>query len=117
MRDSQWRFMDRVNQLGTLWWCIWDKNRRHETPADDVHVTGLIDGMELKEWMQSHIDWWEQGDWSDERYACPISLTDAGRKALGERHLYDMEPVTGGMVEPGWQATPAEAQLIMDREG
>ncbi len=52
-------------------------------------------------------DWWVIGDWSDQRYAAPVSLTDAGRAALANREQYDLEPVTGGLVEPGWQATPA----------
>jgi len=108
MRDSHWAFMEKVQQLGTLWWCTWDKERRHKPPADDVYVSGLIDAMELSEWISRHEDWWVKGEWSDERYALPVQLTDEGRRALAERHLYDMEPVTGGMVEPGWICVPAE---------
>ncbi len=109
MRDQQWEMADRVAKLGTLWVCWWNKNRHHDHTKplpDDLMVCGLIDGLELLEWLTSHPDWWEIGKWSDERYAAPVSLTDAGRAALAEREKYDLEPVTGGLVEPGWQAIP-----------
>lgn len=110
MRDHQWEIADRVAKLGTLWICWWNKNRRHDTSQplpDDLLVCGLIDGLELLEWFGTHMDWWSVGPWSDERYAAPVRLTDTGRAALGEREKYDMELVTGGMVEPGWAAMPA----------
>lgn len=109
MRDSQWKTADHIAERGTLWICWWNKNRHHMPPyPDDLKVCGLIDGMELLEWFGSHEDWWEIGKWSDKRYAAPVSITEAGRAALAQRHLYDMEPVTGGLVEPGWICTPAE---------
>ncbi len=108
-RDWQWEIADRVNRLGILWCCWWNKNRhfneRNPAPADTL-VCGLIDGCELLEWFGQHPDWWSIGEWSDERYAAPVSLTDAGRRALADRERYDMDPVTGGLVEPGWQAIP-----------
>jgi hypothetical protein len=109
MRDHQWEVADRVAKLGTLWVCWWNKNRRHDDTKplpDDLLVCGLIDGNELLEWLNAHKDWWVIGGWSDARYAAPLSLTDVGHAALAEREKYDMEPVTGGMVEPGWQAIP-----------
>jgi hypothetical protein len=109
MRDGQWEFMARVVELGTVWVCWWNKNRSHNDTKPlppDLKVCGLIDGMELLEWLNSHKDWWVIGEWSDERYAAPVSLTDAGRAAFAERHRYDMELVTGGLVEPGWCAMP-----------
>jgi hypothetical protein len=112
IRDAQWAFMQRVADLGTVWLCWWNKNRRHDEnnlPADLV-VHGLIDGTELLEWLNSHKDWWVIGDWSDERYAAPVRLTDAGRAALADRDRYDMELVTGGLVEPGWCAMPARCR-------
>lgn len=108
MRDHQWQFMERVAQLRTLWFCVWNKYRREELA--DEHRAGLIDGLELLEWIDSHPDWWVKGEWSDERYAFPLQLTDAGRLALTDRAKYDMEPVTGGLVEPGWTAMPAIAK-------
>lgn len=104
-RDSHWRFMERVAALGTLWFCIWNKYRREELV--DEHRDCLIGGLEIQEWIDQHPDWWIVGEWSDERYARPLQLTDAGRLALTERAKYDMEPVTGGLVEPGFIVTPA----------
>lgn len=119
MRDGHWSIMEKVDRLGTLWCCWWDKKGkfskgsfaegRISTAPADVYVFGLFDASEFLEWTKRHPDWWIVGEWSDERYAAPVSLTDAGREALRNRHLYDMEPVTGGMVEPGWIATPAAA--------
>jgi hypothetical protein len=108
IRDRQWEFMARVADLGTLWVCWWNKDRHHdrEKASPDLFICGLIDGCELIDWLHSHDDWWIIGEWSEERYAAPVSLTDAGRVALAEREKYDMELVTGGMVEPGWCAMP-----------
>lgn len=109
-RDEQWAFADKAACFGTLWFCWWDKNGRHTRSGkaipDDLVVCGLIDGIELLGWIKSHPDWWIIGEWNDERYAAPVSITSAGRAALAERDRYDMEPVTGGLVEPGWQAVP-----------
>lgn len=104
--------MESIGRLETVWCCWWDKAGRFRDGRrpDDVIVFGLIGAMEFLEWTERHPDWWAIGEWSDERYAAPVSLTDAGRSALANRHLYDMEPVTGGMVDPGWQAIPAEVQ-------
>jgi len=114
LRDSQWAFADKVARLGTVWVCWWNKNRHHDynNHPDDLEVYGLIDGIELLEWMNSHKDWWIIGEWSDDRYAAPVCLTEKGRIALAERKKYDMEPVTGGLVEPGWQATPLPASVV-----
>jgi hypothetical protein len=108
MRDMQWEMMQRVAELGTLWFCVWNKRGLPEL-ADEMRC-GLIDGMEFLEWIDSHPDWWTKGEWSDERYALPVQLTDAGRTALADKDKYDMEPVTGGLVEPGWITTPAPAK-------
>ena len=71
-------------------------------------MCGLIDGSELAQWLRSHPDWTEVGEWSDERYAVPIYITEAGREALDNRKQYDLEPVVYGMVELGWQAVPLD---------
>ena len=120
IRDDHWSIMEKVGHLGTLWCCWWDKAGRFskrdfktgiriDTAPENVQVFGLIGATEFLEWTKRHSNWWVIGEWSDERYAAPVSLTAAGRAALAQRYLYDMEPVTGGMVDPGWQATPAEA--------
>lgn len=104
VRDQQWRLMERAAEHNPLWFCVWNKNRRPTLADEQRH--GLIDGMEMLAWTDRHPDWFIKGEWSDERYAFPLYLTDAGRVALAEREKYDMEPVYGGMVEPGWQAIP-----------
>lgn len=111
-RDGQWDFMQQVADQGTIWLCWWNKNRHHdrESAPEDLVICGLIDGMELLGWMKSHKDWWVIGSWSDERYAAPVSLTPAGHEALASRALYDLEPVNGGLVEPGWTCVPAERE-------
>jgi hypothetical protein len=108
MRDQQWEFMESVATLGTVWVCWWNKNGHHDRAkhVPDLLICGLIDGTELVDWLRSHDDWWTIGEWSDERYASPVGLTDVGRQALENRALYDMEPVTGGLCEPGWIAIP-----------
>lgn len=109
MRDQHWAFMEKVASLAPdpLWWCIWNKNRHHQgKEAPNQYWSGLIDGMELNEWMHLHRDWWARGEWDASQYAFPVRLTDAGRAAIANRAPYDMEPVTGGLVEPGWEATP-----------
>lgn len=118
MMDWNWGFAERVAAAGTLWVCWWNKNRHHDRSPDaqysdgsgyrnDLLVCGLIDGMELLDWLNSHPDWWEIGEWSDERYAAPVKITEAGRLALASREKYDMEPLHGGLVEPGYVVTPA----------
>ena len=111
LRNSQWSFMENVNRLGVLWVCWWNKDRHHDEKAapPNLLVCGLIDGCELIEWLHSHNNWWTIGEWSDERYAAPVQLTDAGRLALMNRAQYDMEDVTGGLVEPGFIVKPAES--------
>jgi len=103
-RDSQWRFMERVAREGVVWMCPWDKYHRHG--ADGVYVFGLLGSNELFAWLAAHKDWWERGRWSEKRCARSIRITEAGRTALANRELYDMEPIYGGMVEPGFVVTP-----------
>lgn len=103
-RDSQWKFMERAKEHDPLWFCVWNKTGQPEL-ADEWR-DGLITGMEMMEWMQRHPTWFKTGRWSDKRYARPIRLTPAGRRALKTRE-FDMEPIYGGLVEPGWQCIPA----------
>ena len=108
VRDRQWETLERIAEHNPLYICWWDKAGRHkgERPPD-LKVCGIPDANELINWLNLHPDWTVTGEWSDERYAAPVWITDAGREALQNRHLYDMEAVEGGMVEPGWQAIPA----------
>lgn len=104
-RDGQWEFMERVAREGIVWMCPWDKYRRHKD-GDGVYVFGLIGSNEFYHWLDSHKDWWIRGRWSEKRCARSIRITDAGRRALKSRERYDMEPIFGGMVEPGYVVTP-----------
>jgi hypothetical protein len=117
-RDRHWEIAARIAEADPLWVCWWNKNRRHDaanTP-DDLLVCSLIDGMEIMEWLNSHAEWWSIGEWSDERYAAPVTITAAGRAALDDREQYDMEPVTGGLVQPGWTCIPAPRAAIAKAE-
>lgn len=118
IRDRQWLFADRVAAAGTLWFCWWDKARRHDgKDRTDLWVSGLIDGMEILGWLEKHPDWWIIGKWDDAQYAAPVTITDAGRAALAERDAYDLEPVDWGMVEPGHRAIPATLRATDDAGG
>jgi hypothetical protein len=104
-RDSQWEFMERVAREGIVWICPWDKYKRHKD-GDGVYVFGLIGSNEFFHWLDSHKDWWVRGDWSEERCARSIQITEAGRNALANREQYDTELIHGGMVEPGYVVRP-----------
>ena len=117
IRDWHWKILEKIAEHNPLWICWWDKARRHsergtdgqwvDTHPPDVFVFGLIHALGFGEWMIMHPDWFDVGEWSDDRYAAPVRITDAGRAALANREKYDMEVVRGGLVEPGWEATPA----------
>lgn len=108
IRDAQWALLEKAAQHDPLIWCWWDKAGRYRNSRpDNVHVSGLITSMEDMAWFRRHPDWLNIGEWDDALYGAPITITDAGRQALANRALYDMEPVEGGMVEPGWICTPA----------
>lgn len=106
IRERQWLFMARAAEHNPLWFCVWNKTGQPEL-ADEWR-DALISGMEIMEWVRSHPSWFRVGRWSEKRYARPVRLTDAGHAALANREPHDMEPVYGGMVEPGWQCIPAK---------
>ena len=110
IRDWQWAVAERIAATDPLWICWWNKNRHHDeaTAPSDLLICGLIDGSELAQWLNSHPDWWVIGEWDADRYAAPVSITEAGRAALANRSAFDSEPVNGGLVEPGWTCSPAE---------
>lgn len=114
MRDDQWRFMERIAEHGTLWFCNWNK-RRLEEQQDELR-TSFVGGRNIGAWLTTHADWFVVGEWNNGRYAMPVQLTDAGRSALANRAPYDMEPIEGGMVEPGWVAIPtARGRIVRSR--
>jgi hypothetical protein len=109
-RDHQWAFAERCAREGKVWCCPWDKYGKHK--SDGVYVFGLLGSGEFFAWIESHPDWWKRGRWSEKRCARSIAITDAGRRALTERDKYDLEPIHGGMVEPGWICIPLPARKV-----
>jgi hypothetical protein len=134
-RDSQWGFMERVAREGVVWMCPWDKYSKHgrrcintwchtrirdgekkqcpackavmdTVPDDGVYVYGLLGSNEFHHWLSAHKDWWKHGRWSEKRCARSIRITPAGLRALKNRHRYDLEDISGGMVEPGYIVRP-----------
>ena len=110
IRDHQWETLKKAALHNPLYICWWDKAGRHKGHKlpEDLLVTSLIDSNQLLDWLKNHPDWTEIGEWSEERYAAPVYLTDQGREALLNREKYDMEPVRGGLVDPGWICIPAK---------
>jgi hypothetical protein len=104
VREAQWEMMERAAKHDPLWFCIWNK-RKLDSKEDELRCC-LMSGMDRQAWIDAHPDWFEVGEWSDERYAVPIRLTDVGRKALTEREKYDDEDHHGGLAEPGYVVKP-----------
>ena len=110
-RERQWRALERIAEQNPLYVCWWNKNCQlnFDQPQDgDLLVCSLLEGNEILDWLNSHRGWTTIGDWSEERYAAPVWITDQGRDALLHREKYDLEPVRNGLVEPGWDAVPTE---------
>ncbi len=105
VRDYHWEIMEKIAANGALRVCLWDKKRLEEQPGE-VRM-GLISGMEWMNWVRRHRNWFVVSRKHDERDAFVMKLTTAGRQALRDRAKYDMEPVEGGLVEPGWIAVPS----------
>lgn len=104
IRDSHWALMERMRDR-TIWVCPWNKYRMEGGPGE-VRFD-LISGCEWFDWVGRHQDWFQVGEWSEERCARAMTLTDAGRAALADREPYDMEDFHGGLVEPGYVVTPS----------
>lgn len=98
--------LSRFTPEGEQWKCAQCGRVLPEIPDDGVYVFGLIGSNEFYHWLGDHKDWWVRGRWSEKRCARSIRITAAGRKALKNREQYDMEPIYGGMVEPGYVVTP-----------
>lgn len=104
-RDRQWRFMERVFESRKLWFCVWNKHGKPEGP--DEWRDCLMSGMDILNWMGKHPRWFLRGKWDEQRYAFPVRLTQAGKEAMFKREQqYDMEPIHGGLVEPGYVVMP-----------
>lgn len=102
--------MERMQEHGTLWICPW--NQRGLPEKEDEWRFSYMGWVTLSYWFEEHAEWFEVGEWDEDRYACPYRLTAGGIKGLANRQKYDMEPVRGGLVGPGWTCIPAEAGAV-----
>lgn len=108
VRDRQWRFMEKAAKFGTVWHIAYTRWR--EPKEDEEHVA-YLGHEELYGWFrEKHPDWLIVGAFDEQRKGYPVTLSAAGYAALENREQYDMEPVFGGLVEPGWQAIPLERE-------
>jgi hypothetical protein len=105
-RNRQWELLEKIAKYNPVWFCIW--NKRGLPELEDEIRCSLMTGLEDARWLHKHPHWFTEGPWSDERYAMPLYITEAGREALAKRQMYDMEDFEWGMVEPGWITTPAK---------
>ena len=103
---TKWCESSTFEPHGEQWQCARCKAVMPQVPDDRVYVFGLIGSNELFAWLDAHKDWWKRGRWSEKRCARSIRITEAGRIALANRHLYDAELIYGGMVEPGYVVQP-----------
>jgi hypothetical protein len=114
IRNFHWKFMERLQREGTIHVCVWNKygleERQNELMLD------MVSGCELLEWMSDHRDWFIIGKQDEARWTNPIALTEVGKLALSERKKYDMEPVKGGLFEPGFEVIPIEEAILMEEK-
>lgn len=118
IRDEQWKIMETAAANGgEVRICPWDEKKvwtegrgyHRLDPIPGEFRFDLLGFMETFSWFdRAHPDWFtvDEADWDEERQTHLYRLTDAGRAALADRERYDMEPVEGGLVEPGWQTVP-----------
>jgi len=103
--------MERIFECRVLWYCCW--NKRHLPEAQDEMRDDLMSGMDILDWIRKHRRWFLKGKWNEERYAFPIRLTRLGKEAMFKRERqYDMEPIHGGLVEPGFIVVPAPQKRL-----
>ena len=116
MRNAHWRHMERMVD-GTLYVRLWNRGRLPDVP--DVLNMSMFSGMDFMDWVRAHPTWFEPSQWDEDRKADPFRLTEEGREALRNKHLYDMEPVPMGdrmvvPVPPG--QLPEELQFAVAQE-
>lgn len=104
VRDAHWTLLEEVNTGRVQRICPWNKARK-DTAEGEARFA-LMSWMDFANWLSVHPEWVEIGEMPEGADTFPISLTEAGREALSNRHLYDEEPYESGLVEPGWDALP-----------
>ncbi len=103
--DGHWNFIRRLARQGIVHVCLWNKYGHKEGRNEDRH--GLIDGMELMEFVRQHRSWFGYGAHDRRRKTFPMWLTASGRHALRTR-ADRPQLVLGGLVEPGYQVMPID---------
>lgn len=103
--EGHWNFVRRLAREGIVHFCVWNKFHHKERRNEERH--GLIDGMEVMEFVREHRAWFGYGAYDRSRNTFPIWLTAAGRAAL--RTKADRpQLILGGLVDPGFQVMPRE---------
>jgi hypothetical protein len=103
--DGHWNFMRRLARQGVVHVCIWNKYGHKEQRNEYRH--GLIDGLELMDFVRQHRPWFGYGAFDRSRNTFPMWLTPRGRSAL--RTCADRpQMILGGLVEPGYQVMPID---------
>jgi hypothetical protein len=103
--DGHWDFVRRLARQGVIHVCLWNKYRHKEGRNEDRH--GLIDGLELMEFVRQHRAWFGYGAYDRQRNTFPMWLTERGRRAVST-HADRPQIVLGGLVEPGYQVMPID---------
>lgn len=103
--DGHWNFVRRLAREGVVHVCIWNKYHHKTRRNEQRH--GLIDGLELMEFVRQNRAWFGMGAYDRGRNTFPMWLTDRGRKALRTR-ADRPQLVLGGLIEPGFQVMPID---------
>lgn len=103
--DGHWDFVRRLAREGIVHFCVWNKYHHKEQRNEARH--GLIDGLEVLEFVRQHRPWFGSGAYDLKRNTRPMWLTARGRRAL-RRQAGRPEMVYGGLVEPGYKAMPLD---------
>jgi hypothetical protein len=104
-RDFDWAFMRRIARQGIVHYSPWNKNRL--PTGRNEYRDGLIGGLEWWGWVKRHRTWFCWSAWDPQRQTYAFSLTRIGKKiARRPPRRFDLEPVYGGLVEPGYREDP-----------
>ena len=102
VRNQLWNTLGRIADTNPLWVCWQGEGHsphREDTP-DDLIMFDINENPTLTRWFSRHPEWTVTGKWSHERCAAPVFITDAGRRAIDHRILYDNEPIEPDMPQP-----------------
>lgn len=100
-----WDFVRRLARQGVVHFCVWNKYHHKEQRNEARH--GLIDGLEVLDFVRQHRPWFGRGAYDRKRNTFAMWLTARGRIALRSR-TDRAEMVFGGLVDPGYQVMPMD---------